>query len=37
MPGLCHNALTCEWVIIAAERAKRPHEFARKDDGKREL
>lgn len=35
MPELRHNVLTREWVIIATERAKRPHEFARKDDGKR--
>ena len=35
MPELRHNVLTREWVIIATERAKRPHEFARKDDGER--
>jgi UDPglucose--hexose-1-phosphate uridylyltransferase len=35
MPELRHNVLTREWVIIATERAKRPHEFARKDDGKK--
>jgi UDPglucose--hexose-1-phosphate uridylyltransferase len=35
MPELRHNVLTREWVIIATERAKRPHEFARKDGGKR--
>jgi UDPglucose--hexose-1-phosphate uridylyltransferase len=35
MPELRHNVLTREWVIIATERAKRPHEFARKGNGKR--
>jgi UDPglucose--hexose-1-phosphate uridylyltransferase len=35
MPELRHNVLTREWVIIATERAKRPHEFAGKVDGKR--
>ncbi|HET7213607.1 MAG TPA: galactose-1-phosphate uridylyltransferase [Terriglobia bacterium] len=35
MPELRHNVLTREWVIIATERAKRPHEFARKDNEKR--
>ncbi len=35
MPELRHNVLTREWVIIATERAKRPQEFATKDDGKR--
>ena len=35
MPELRHNVLNREWVIIATERAKRPHEFVRKDDGKR--
>ena len=35
MSELRHNVLTREWVIIATERAKRPHEFARKDDQKR--
>jgi UDPglucose--hexose-1-phosphate uridylyltransferase len=35
MPELRHNVLTREWVIIATERAKRPHEFARKDGGTR--
>ncbi len=29
MPELRHNVLTREWVIIATERAKRPHEFAK--------
>lgn len=28
MTELRHNILTREWVIIATERAKRPHEFA---------
>ncbi len=35
MPELRHNVLTREWVIIATERARRPHEFARKNGGKR--
>jgi UDPglucose--hexose-1-phosphate uridylyltransferase len=36
MPELRHNVLTREWVIIATERAKRPHEFARERGGKEE-
>jgi len=30
MPELRHNVLTREWVIIAAERAKRPDQFVKK-------
>ncbi len=36
MPELRHNVLTREWVIIATERAKRPHEFAKERTGKDE-
>lgn len=31
MPELRHNVMTKEWVIIAIERAKRPEEFAKKE------
>jgi len=34
MPELRHNVLTREWVIIASERAKRPHEFVKERTGK---
>lgn len=33
MPELRHNVLTREWVIIATERAKRPHEFIKDRTG----
>jgi UDPglucose--hexose-1-phosphate uridylyltransferase len=36
MPELRHNVLTREWVIIATERAKRPHEFAREQGAREE-
>ncbi|MCL5005956.1 MAG: galactose-1-phosphate uridylyltransferase [Acidobacteria bacterium] len=36
MPELRHNVLTREWVIIASERAKRPHEFVRERTQKEE-
>jgi len=29
VPEIRHNIVTREWVIIATERAKRPHEFAK--------
>ena len=33
MPELRQNIITREWVIIAKERAKRPHQFIRPDRG----
>ncbi|OFV95632.1 MAG: galactose-1-phosphate uridylyltransferase [Acidobacteria bacterium RIFCSPLOWO2_12_FULL_54_10] len=32
MPELRQNPFTKQWVIIATERAKRPHDFVRKND-----
>ena len=32
MPELRQNPITKQWVIIATERAKRPHEFVRKGE-----
>jgi UDPglucose--hexose-1-phosphate uridylyltransferase len=37
MPELRQNPLTKQWVIIATERAKRPHELAKKSDGSKPL
>ncbi len=31
MPEIRYNPITSDWVIIATERAKRPHEFVRGD------
>jgi UDPglucose--hexose-1-phosphate uridylyltransferase len=37
LPELRYNVITREWVIIAAERAKRPDDFIRKDKAKKDL
>jgi UDPglucose--hexose-1-phosphate uridylyltransferase len=37
MPELRQNPLNKEWVIIATERARRPHELARKLDDRKQL
>jgi UDPglucose--hexose-1-phosphate uridylyltransferase len=37
MPELRQNPLNKEWVIIATERARRPHELARKLDDRKPL
>ncbi len=31
MPEIRYNPITSDWVIVATERAKRPHEFVRRD------
>ena len=37
MPELRQNPLTKQWVIIATERAKRPHELAKKSEDSKPL
>lgn len=37
MPEIRQNLVTREWVILAAERAKRPHQFSSSDKPKKEL
>ena len=37
MPELRQNPITKQWVIIATERARRPHEFVQKKEGAQPL
>jgi len=37
MPEIRQNLVTREWVILATERAKRPHQFGEGEKAKREL
>ncbi len=37
MPEIRQNIITRDWVIIATERAKRPEEFVKRDEAKKEL